>query len=134
MGFYIGPLSFGTVLVATLSFSSYSVLPNASSLCSEIRLVTVAVHSNRHTGRAHYTLPLLPAPRYSAEPPLLFLPMLDWQPASRIFGRGPTPGGRNGGTAGVFFTGAAACVFNGLAATTLGGAPSLLHRRRPPHR
>jgi hypothetical protein len=44
--FYIGLLSFATVLVATLSFSSCSVLPNATSLCSKIRLVAVSVHSN----------------------------------------------------------------------------------------
>jgi hypothetical protein len=34
------------VLVATLSFSSCSVLPNATSLCSEIRLVAISIHSN----------------------------------------------------------------------------------------
>jgi hypothetical protein len=34
------------VLVATFSFSSCSILPNASSLCSEICLVAVSVHSN----------------------------------------------------------------------------------------
>jgi hypothetical protein len=44
--FYIGPLSFATVLVATLSFSSYSVLPNTRSLCLEIRLDAVSVHFN----------------------------------------------------------------------------------------
>eukprot|EP00267_Zea_mays_P056145 XP_023156181.1 cysteine-rich receptor-like protein kinase 10 [Zea mays] len=50
-------------------------------------------------------------------------------PASRIYGHGAAPGGRNGGAAGLFFTGAAACVFNSLAAATPGGAP--IRRIRP---
>jgi hypothetical protein len=44
--FYIGPLTFATLLVANLSFSSYSVLPNARSLCSEMRQNAVSVHFN----------------------------------------------------------------------------------------
>jgi hypothetical protein len=42
--FYIGPLSFATVLVATLSFYSYSVLPDSRSRCSQIRLDAVSVY------------------------------------------------------------------------------------------
>jgi hypothetical protein len=44
--FYIGPLSCAPLLIATLNFYSSSVLPNASSFCSAIRLVAVSVHSN----------------------------------------------------------------------------------------
>jgi hypothetical protein len=44
--FYIGPLSIATLLVTTLSFSCYSVLPNTDSLCSQMRLDAVSVHFN----------------------------------------------------------------------------------------
>jgi hypothetical protein len=44
--FYIGPLSVATLLIVTLSFSSYSVLPNARSVCSEMRLDVISVHFN----------------------------------------------------------------------------------------
>jgi hypothetical protein len=146
--FYIGPLNFATVLVATLSFSSCSVLPNATSICSEIRLAAVSVHSNVTYSAGPLRSSIL---TFAAQPPLLFLPTRDeisratgslptptlplsfaWQPASRtcvfngladhagrsskrrIRGRigGAAPGGRNDGAAGLFFTGAAACVFN----------------------
>jgi hypothetical protein len=51
--FYIGPLSFATVLVATLSFCPYSVLPDSRSRCSQIRLDAVSVTFTCLTGRAH---------------------------------------------------------------------------------
>jgi hypothetical protein len=81
--FYIGPLNFATVLVATLSFSSCSVLPNATSICSEIRLAAVSVHSNvtYSAGPLRSSILTFAArPRYAAQPPLLFLPTRDWQP------------------------------------------------------
>jgi hypothetical protein len=80
--FYIGPLNFATVLIATLSFSSCSILPNATSIFSEIHLATISVHSNvtYSAGPLRSSILTFAAhPRYSAQPPL-FLPMRDWQP------------------------------------------------------
>jgi hypothetical protein len=62
--FYIGPLSFATVFVATLSFCPYSVLPDSRSCCSQIRLDAVSVYfhvsyrsgplrKNPHSTRQH---------------------------------------------------------------------------------
>jgi hypothetical protein len=75
--FYTGPLNFATVLVATLSFSSCSVLPNATSICSEIRLAAVSVHSNMTYSAGPLCSSILTfaaRPCYAAQPPLLFLP------------------------------------------------------------
>jgi hypothetical protein len=124
--FYIGSLSCAPLLIATLSFYSSSVLPNASSFCSAIRLVAVSVHSKVPYRAGPLQNSTLTCAAASPLPPDSNSPSLSitWQSASRIYGRGVAPGERIGDTAGGFFTGSATYIFNGLAAATSGGAPS----------
>jgi hypothetical protein len=109
--FYIGPFSIATLLIAILSFSSYSVLPSARSICSEMRLDVISVHFNitYRTGPLQtFTLSCACAASSSPIP----TPTLPLSFAWHILGS----------VAACFFTGAAACFFDDAEACS--GLPS----------
>jgi hypothetical protein len=106
--FYIGPLSIATLLVSTLSFSCYSVLPNTGSLCSQMRLDAVSVHFNvtyRMGPLQTFTMFCAAASSSPTLTPTLLRLAHPRRRGSLLLHRG-----------GCFFTGAATCFFTGVAA------------------